>query len=173
MSAPARERHAARLVTVSFVLHGDDVLLLRHRDDGDRFAGRWNGVGGHVEAGECIRDAALRELREETGLALDDLRLRGVVHESGLLGRAHVLFVFVGRARERALRPAEGVTLRWQPLARIGELPLVGDVAALLARATAEGEPFFAVERFDGRDRATHFEIQGEIQGGARADARS
>jgi 8-oxo-dGTP diphosphatase len=169
VSEAARERHAARLVTLSFVLHGEDVLLLRHRDESDRFAGRWNGVGGHVEPDEDIRGAALRELREETGLAPDDLRLRGVVHESGLLGHAHVLFVFVGRARERAVRAAEGHTLCWQPLARLRELPLVADVAPLLERALAEGEPFFAVQRFDGGDRATHLEIQG----GARAHAGS
>lgn len=157
----------ARLVTVSFVLHGSDVLLLRHRETSDRFAGLWNGVGGHVAAGESIGDAARRELREETGLEVRDLRLRGVVHESGLLGHAHVLFVFTARAQDRALRSPEGLQLRWQPLARVRELPLVGDVAQLLEHALAAGDPFFAVEHFDGGDRATRLEIG---RGGMGAD---
>jgi 8-oxo-dGTP diphosphatase len=159
MSAPVRERHAARLVTLSFVLHGEDVLLLRHRETSDRFAGRWNGIGGHVEPGECIAASARRELREEAGLEVEDLVLRGVVHEAGLLGHAHVLFVFRGRARERELRPLEGHALRWQPLARVGELPLVPDVAPLLEHALADGDPFFAIEHFDGGDRATRLEF--------------
>lgn len=154
MGAEARARHTARLVTVSFVLHGDDVLLLHHPRTSDRFAGRWNGIGGHVEEGECIRDAARREVREETGLDVEDLRLRGVVHESGLLGHAHVLFVFSGRAPDRAFRGREGLELRWQPVARVDELPLVPDVTVLLRRALSDGDPFFAVERFDGSDRA-------------------
>ncbi len=74
------ERLEARLVTVSFVTNGGDVLLLRHADSSDRFAGQWNGVGGHVEVGEGIREAAARELREETGVEVMDLALRGVVH---------------------------------------------------------------------------------------------
>jgi len=154
------ERHAARLVTLSFVLHGGDVLLLRHRDTSDRFPGRWNGIGGHVEPGECIAACARREVREETGLDVDDLRLRGVVHETGLLGHAHVLFVFSGHARSRDARALEGHALQWQSLARVRELPLVPDVAPLLERALAEGDPFFAIEHFDGGDRATRLEFE-------------
>jgi 8-oxo-dGTP diphosphatase len=146
-------RHSARLVTVAFVRSGDDVLLLRHPDTSDRFAGRWNGVGGHVEPGEDILDAARRELREETGLDLPGLRLRGVIHESGLLGRAHVVFVFVGESRTRRLSPAPGVEVRWQPVARLRELPLVDDVADLLPRLLAAREPIFATESYDGGDR--------------------
>jgi 8-oxo-dGTP diphosphatase len=147
------ERCAARLVTLSFLCSGGEVLLLRHPDDNDRFAGRWNGIGGHVEPGECIRAAARRELREEAGLDVPDLELRGVVHESGLLGRAHVLFVFVGEVRERSARSPEGLELAWHPIREIESLPLVHDVATLLPRALAAERPFFAVEHYDGADR--------------------
>jgi 8-oxo-dGTP diphosphatase len=159
MSA-ARERHTARLVTLTFALQGGDVLLQRRGESSDRFAGRWNGIGGHVEPGESIADSARRELREETGLEVDELVLRGVVHESGLLGRAHVLFVFRAHARSRELDASVARDLRWQPLARVEELPLVADVAPLLARTLADGDPFFAIEHFDGGDRATRLEFE-------------
>jgi 8-oxo-dGTP diphosphatase len=159
-------RHEARLVTVCFVTHGGDVLLLRHPDDNDRFAGQWNGIGGHVEPGEGIRDAAAREVREESGLLLPDLVLRGVVHETGLLGRSHVLFVFRGRAPRRDAFSSEGLELRWQPISELSSIPLVHDVGVLLPRALAAGDPFFVTERYDGGDRRTSIRFDGESDPG-------
>jgi dATP pyrophosphohydrolase len=43
-----------------------ECLLLR-RATGGRSPGSWEMVHGHVDPGELPRDAALRELREETG----------------------------------------------------------------------------------------------------------
>ena len=51
---------------------GDDVLLIK-RGTAPR-KGEWSIPGGRIEAGETQRDAALRELFEETGImaALED-----------------------------------------------------------------------------------------------------
>ena len=151
--AERTERSTARLVTLSFLCSGGAVLLLRHPEDNDRFPGRWNGIGGHVEPGECIHGAARRELREEAGQDVAELELRGVVHETGLLGHAHVLFVFVGEVRERRAHSPEGLELAWHPIRELASLPLVHDVATLLPRALAAERPFFAVAHYDGADR--------------------
>jgi 8-oxo-dGTP diphosphatase len=158
---PLRSRHVARLATVCLVRSGAELLLLRHGPEHDRFAGRWNGVGGHVEAGEGVWSAARRELCEEAGLDVPDLRLRGVVHESGLLGHAYVVFFFVGEVAERRLRPAPGVELAWHALARVRELPLVDDLHELLEPLLTNPEPVFAVERYDGADRRLAFAFEG------------
>ena len=158
----APTRHSARLATVALVRSGSRVLLMRHSARSDRFAGRWNGVGGHVEAGEGLRAAARRELREEAGLDVAGLRLRGVVHETGLAGHAYVVFFFVGEAASERLAPAPGLELAWHELARVRELPLVDDLHELLDRLLANPEPVLAVERFDGGDGRLAFAWDGE-----------
>jgi 8-oxo-dGTP diphosphatase len=64
-----------------FLLQGEDVLLLRRQNTGYE-DGKLSVVAGHVEAGETVTRAALREIREEVGLALSPERLRvvGVMH---------------------------------------------------------------------------------------------
>lgn len=49
-----------------------DVLLLERADH----PGYWQSVTGSCEPGEALRDAAVREVREETGLAADSFPLR-------------------------------------------------------------------------------------------------
>jgi 8-oxo-dGTP diphosphatase len=64
-----------------FFLKGDDVLLLRRLNTGYE-DGKLSVVAGHVEAGETVTQAAIRESREEVGLELSANRLRvvGVMH---------------------------------------------------------------------------------------------
>jgi 8-oxo-dGTP pyrophosphatase MutT (NUDIX family) len=57
--------------------HGDKLLLLRRANETD-FVGYWSLPGGHVEDGESVREAVVREVREECGAVIDnpaDLRL--------------------------------------------------------------------------------------------------
>ena len=52
---------------------GETILLEKRRD-----CGWWGLPGGRVEPGESLIDAAVREVREETGLAVEITHLIGV-----------------------------------------------------------------------------------------------
>lgn len=55
-----------KLGALAVCLRGQTVLLAKRRNPPD--AGLWGYPGGHVEFGETLAQAALRELHEETGV---------------------------------------------------------------------------------------------------------
>ncbi len=59
----------------------DEVVLIRKRRLGWQ-AGRLNGVGGHIEAGELPIDAMRREFEEETGVLVYDWTHFATIHRS-------------------------------------------------------------------------------------------
>ena len=59
---------------VSAVILRPEGVLLQKRDDN----GLWGLPGGSVEPGESVTEAVVREVREETGLEVEPVRLIGV-----------------------------------------------------------------------------------------------
>jgi len=54
-------------------------MLHRTKKEHDINAGKYIGVGGHVEEGESPVDCIKREVQEETGLSLNSLKCRGYI----------------------------------------------------------------------------------------------
>ncbi len=148
-------------VTLTFLTCSGRLLLQRRPEGSDRVAGLWNGVGGHVEAGEHAREGALREVREETGLTPKNLALRAIIHETGLLGRSHLMFVFTGEAPSQQDLPGSPAgECRWFERSALPLDSLVPDLPVLLPIVLdPESEIAFGVQRFDGGDRSLTLRI--------------
>jgi 8-oxo-dGTP pyrophosphatase MutT (NUDIX family) len=134
---PTSEPSTGHLCATAWVVDadGDAVLLVRHRVLG------WATPGGHLDVGEAPAHAAVRELREETGLDLSPAShqlvpdvLHAAVFPEDASGPPHWHYTLGYRFvadRTAPLLPEAGAPVRWFPVDRL-PAPAVPDVAVVL-----------------------------------------
>jgi 8-oxo-dGTP diphosphatase len=153
----SRQRYQVTPRTLCFLRHDDKVLLLKGAPHKRIWANRYNGLGGHVERGEDLMSAALREVREEAGVAPRDLQLAAVVHVDGgdpLLGV--LFFVFIGSVEDPAVRESPEGTLEWHPLSKLPVEAMAPDLPVILPRIMAlpaGSPPLYLSYSYDERDQ--------------------
>lgn len=139
-------RYALIPRVLGFIYDDGEVLLLKGAPNKKVWPGKYNGVGGHVERDEDVRSAMLREIREETGLEVRDLRLRGVVNIDTGQAAGIGLYVFTARPMGRETQASVEGTLEWVPVENVTTLDLVEDLPIILPKVLAmkDGEEVFA-----------------------------
>ena len=118
------------LTTLCLLREGTKILLQ------DRLASDWAGwtlPGGHVEPGESVTAACVRETEEESGLRPLDPRLCGVKQFPGDNGTRYLVFLFTADRYEGELQSSPEGEMRWFERTEISAIPTVADLPLLIS----------------------------------------
>lgn len=116
-------------LTVLCLLQSEGAYLLQNRVKED-----WKGYtlpGGHIEAGESIVDAVIREMQEETGLTILNPRLCGV-KQFPIKGGRYIVFLFRADQYEGELCSSAEGDMHWIKKEELSNVDLVSDFQELL-----------------------------------------
>jgi len=100
----------AAVVAACLIKKDDKYLLVQEAQP--KAYGLWNLPAGHVDKGETIRDAAIREAKEETGYDVSLLKEVAVLHEEAISAVKHVFSADV-TGGEILLKNDEILDVKW------------------------------------------------------------
>ena len=120
-------------LTVLCLIRRDGMYLLQ-----DRVKADWRGFtlpGGHIEPGESVVDAVIREMKEETGLTIREVKLCGI-KQFPIDGGRYIVFLFTCDDFEGELTSSDEGAMHWVAADDIGKVNAVKDLDELLAVMT-------------------------------------
>lgn len=116
-------------LTVLCLIRKDNQYLLQDRTKED-----WKGYtmpGGHIERDESIVDAVIREIKEETGLTIQNPKLCGVKQFPIENGR-YIVFLFRTDEFEGEVISSQEGVMRWISKDELSSINTVDDLHELL-----------------------------------------
>jgi 8-oxo-dGTP diphosphatase len=133
-----REYPETPLIGVGAVIVDEDRVLLVKRGH-PPLAGEWSIPGGVLEVGEMLREAAVREALEETGLTVAPTEILGVydrvLREGTRVLYHYVLIDFLCRRVSGELNPgSDAEEVRWFKREEIDGLNLAADTADVIGK---------------------------------------
>ena len=150
------KENVMKLTTLCYI-ERDGCYLMMHRikKDQDENAGKWIGIGGHLEAGETPEECIRREALEETGLKLTGLKLAGIITFILPKWGDELTFLYTAAA-EGGLRPdcSEGV-LEWVPKDKVMDLALWPGDRIFLPLLTSRKDVFSLKLTYNEKDELT------------------
>jgi 8-oxo-dGTP diphosphatase len=126
------------LMVVDTVIYTDvEVLMIKRKNP--PFAGHWALPGGFIDPGETPKQAAMRELVEETGLEVSALNFVGEYKTPGRDPRMEHVWSYAFSlhvdAKESVKAGDDASRAEWIPIRQLNKLQLAFDHAAIIKQA--------------------------------------
>ena len=107
------------LTNMCMVCDAKGNVLVQNKK-GDRTWHGWNFPGGHVEQGEFVTPSVVREIREETGLTIENPKLCGIKEfQKEQDGKRFIVFLYVASRFSGELRSSAEGEVFWYPLSEL------------------------------------------------------
>ena len=121
------EQNTVRAGSAAVVQNKEGKILLGKRSVFP--IGMWVLPGGGINFGETSKDAVVREVREETGLLIEPIKLIKVHELINVSNKAHrIIFFYLAKVASGDIKPSEDISeLRWPTPKEIMELDNLGD----------------------------------------------
>ncbi len=123
------------------IVDGGKILVLKRAAGMPYKPGSWDLPGGHLLIGESFEECVVREVEEETGLAVTIDRLLGIHNSIGPHVQAIYACSLTGATREIRLRPHEHLEARWIAPSGLGQLDLIPYLEGILRRGMLDFVP--------------------------------
>ena len=109
----------AEITNICVICDGDKILVEEKVGCGICFP------GGHVEPGESMEAAVIREMREETGLIISNPRLRGVKDWMEEDGSRFLVMLYKAETFTGTLKPSEEGRVFWVTRAEFARMKVI------------------------------------------------
>ena len=117
-----------KLATLCYVIdkkNNSTLMIYRNKKQNDYHEGKWNGLGGKLEQGESPEDCAIREIKEESGLTVKSVKMKGFITFPLFDGNDDwYVFLFTADDFEGKLIDSPEGHLEWIPNEKLTEINL-------------------------------------------------
>ncbi len=107
------------LTNMCMICDGEGNVLVQNKVNHPTWHG-WNFPGGHVEKGEYVTPSVIREMKEETGLTIENPKLCGIkeFHKSKD-GNRYIVFLYIADKFSGELKPSSEGEIFWYPISEL------------------------------------------------------
>lgn len=136
-------------ITNMCMVYRENMVLVQARVNKN-----WPGItfpGGHVEKGESLTDAVIREVWEETGLTIRSPQLCGVKDWMDEDGSRYMVLFYKTDKFEGTVKSSEEGEVYWVELEQLSKMPLANDMDGMLKIFLDDSLSEFYYFQKDGR----------------------